>query len=417
MDMDIKILLVADDSNFSEAGEVLKGFSDILSLYGIGFKEAVVMPSAQHESIHKIISYMTGGDSLVLVCGGIGENNCAVPEITASVFKKELSRSKDAADLMALVYDSNKKVPGPAAEKACMFPEKSFIIPNQNSGFSGFYLTEPVFFAAMPLEPKNAVNMFKSHVLGKILGKLGINYFVKTRKYKLFGIKEKEFDNLFEKFKTVAGYNLSREFSYGEFIVSAHVNGISTPKLSENIKSLDEKALVIFKDFLYGYDEDELYGVCSNLLKKNGVKIAVAESLTGGYISARLTDLPGASSYFLYGGVVYSNSAKTDVLGVSRHTVEKEGAVSEKCAMEMAEKAREKTGADIGLAVTGYAGPHDENDSFPEGTVFIALSSDKVKEARKYAFQGSRSDVKSFTVKMALFWIYRLMGGARAASV
>ncbi len=408
---DIKILVIADNYNFAEAGEIIRELSDVLSNYGLGFKEAVIMPESQRDAIYKVMSYMASGDSFVIVCGGMKEDLFLTHDTASSVFKRELVRSKDAADLMALVYESDKKAFNPFNEKACYFPEHSFIVPNQNSGISGFYLTEPVFFAAMPLEPKNAVNMFKNHILGKMLGKLGINYFVRLRKYKLFGLKEKEFEILFEKLKKTAECSLNYEFSYGEFIISAAVNGVSTQKLNENIKLIDNKVGEIFKDYLYGFDDDELHIVCSYLLKENGIKIAVAESLTGGYISNKLTDLPGASAYFVYGGVVYSNYAKTDILGVDKAVIEKEGAVSDKCAIEMAEKARENAKADIGIAVTGFAGPKTEYDNYPVGTVFIALSSPKVKESRKYSFSGSRLDVKAYTAKMALFWIYRLISG------
>ena len=408
---DIKILVIADNHNFTEAGEIIRELSDVLSNYGLGFKEAFIMPESQKDAIYKVMSYMASGDSFVIVCGGMKEDIFLTCDAASSVLKRELVRSKDAADLMALVYESDKKAFNPLNEKACYFPEHSFIVPNQNSGISGFYLTEPVFFAAMPLEPKNAVNMFKNHILGKMLGKLGINYFVRLRKYKLFGLKEKELEVLFEKLKKTAECNLSYEFSYGEFIISAAVNGVSTQKLNENIKLIDNKVGEIFKDYLYGFDDDELHIVCSYLLKENGIKVAVAESLTGGYISDKLTDLPGASAYFVYGGVVYSDYAKTDILGVDKEVIEKEGAVSDKCAMEMAEKARENANADIGLAVTGFAGPKTEYDNYPVGTVFIALSSSKAKEVRKYSFSGSRLDIKAYTAKMALFWIYRLISG------
>jgi nicotinamide-nucleotide amidase len=410
---DIKILVIADNYNFAEAGEAVKGLSEVLASYNLGFKEAVIMPESQKDGIYKVMSYMASGDSFVIVCGGIKEDVSLANETASAVFKKELVRSKDAADLMALVYESNKRAFNPSNEKSCYFPEHSFIVPNQNSGVSGFYMTEPVFFAAMPLEPKNAVNMFKNHIIGKMLGKLGINYFVRLRKYKLFGLKEKEFEVLFEKLKKTVEYSLSYEFSYGEFIISAAVNGVSTQKLNENIELTDNRAVDIFKDYLYGFDDDELHIVCSYLLKENGLNVAVAESLTGGYISSKLTDMPGASSYFVYGGVVYSNYAKTDILGIDKAIIEKEGAVSDKCAMEMAEKARENAMADIGLAVTGFAGPKTEYDNYPVGTVFIALSSPKVKEVRKYSFSGSRSDIKAYTAKMALFWIYRLISGTK----
>ena len=406
---DIKILIISENYNFGKAGEILKELSDVLANYNLGFKEAVVMPENQKDGIYKVMSYMASGDSLVIVCGGMREDLFLTIDAASAVLKKEPVRSKDAADLMALVYESNKKVFNQSNEKACYFPEHSFIVPNQNSGISGFYLTEPAFFAAVPLEPKNAVNMFKNHILGKMLGKLGINYFIKLRKYKLFGLKEKEFEILFDKLKKSAECGLSYEFSYGEFIISAAVNGVSTQKLNENIKLIDNKTGEVFKDYLYGFDDDELHIVCSYLLKENGIKIAVAESLTGGYISNKLTDLPGASAYFTYGGITYSDYAKTNILGVDKEILEKYGAVSDKCAMEMAEKARENANSDIGIAVTGFAGPKTEYDNHPVGTVFIALSSSKVKEVRKYSFSGSRSDIKAYTSKMALFWIYRLI--------
>lgn len=410
--MDIKIIVIADDYNFIEAGEAIRGLSEVLLNYNLRFKEAVVLPQTERDSIYKVISRMASECSFVIVCGGMKEDNCITQGIASEVFKKELARSKDAADLMRLVYEFNKKQLNESNEKVCYFPENSFIIPNQNSGISGFYLTEPIFFAAMPLEPKNAVNMFKSHVLGKMLGKLGINYFIKSRKYKLFGLKEREFERLFEILKKNSEYNFNSEYSFGEIILSAYINGVSTQKLNENIKAADTAVLNIFKDYLYGYDDDELNVVCSYLLMEKGVSIALAESLTGGYISNKLTDLSGSSDYFIYGDVVYSNYSKTDILGVDSGIIEKDGAVSENCAMEMANQVRKKALSDIGLAVTGFAGPKTPSDNYPVGTVFIALSSDKVKEVRKYFFAGSRLDIKAYTSKMALFWIYRLLNGA-----
>lgn len=409
--MDIKILVITDDYNFVPAGDIIKGLSEVLLNYNLGFKEAVILPRTERNNISKVMSYMSSGNSFVIVCGGIKGDSRVTQDIVSEIFKKELVRSKDAADLMRLVYEFKKKKVDNAAEKSCYFPNNSFVIPNQNSGFSGFYLTDPIFFAAMPLEPENVVNMFKNHIMGKMLGKMGINYFVKSRKYKLFGLKEKKFERLFEKLKS--NYKLSFNFrhSFGEIVLSTRINGISTQKLNENVKSADNAVSGIFEDYLYGYDDDELNIVCSYLLKEKGVSIAIAESLTGGYISNKLTDLQGASGYFNYGGVVYSDYSKTAILGVDGGIIERDGAVSEACAIEMANQVRKKASSDIGLAVTGLAGPKTPSDNHPVGTVFIALSSAKIKEVRKYLFKGSRLDIKAYTSKMALFWVYKILSG------
>jgi nicotinamide-nucleotide amidase len=191
--------------------------------------------------------------------------------------------------------------------------------------------------------------------------------------------------------------------------LNVYIKGISTQKLQENIKLTDEIINSKFKNYIYGYDNDELETVCAKLLKDNKITVALAESLTGGYISNKLTDPPGASFYFNYSEVVYTSSAKINILGVDKDIIEKHGAVSSECAVLMAENIRKKASSDIGLAVTGFAGPKGDYDNYPVGTVFIALSSANVKEVRRYSFSGSRTEIKNYTSKMALFWIYRLL--------
>lgn len=411
--MDIKVLIIADNYDFKKAGEVLLILSEILLDYNLKFKEAVVLPDDSLDIVYKVLSYMASGDSsAVIVCGGLkGEDNF-IQNMASRVFKKDLVKSKDAVDLIKLIHESKGTPLRPSYEKSCYFPEKSFIIPNQISGLSGFYLTEPLFFASIPLEPGEAKWMFKNHVLGKMLRKLGITYFIKKKKYKLFGLKEKEFENLLEEIKDKPGeFNYFYELSYGEIILNVYIKGISTQRLQENIKSTDEIIHSKFKNYIYGEDSDELETVCAKLLKDNKITVALAESLTGGYISNKLTDPPGASSYFHYSEVVYANSAKINILGVDKGIIEKHGAVSGECVVSMAENIRKKASSDIGLAVTGFAGPKGDDDNYPVGTVFIALSSVNVKEVRKYNFSGSRTEIKNYTSKMALFWIYRLLSG------
>ncbi len=413
---DIKILIIADNYDFKKAGEVLLDFSDMLADYNLKFKEAVCLPDDSSDSIYKVLSYMlTGDSSAILVCGGLKEDLNITSEMVSNVLKKEMVKSKDALDLMKLVYESRGKSFKSSYEKSCCCPKNSFIIPNQNSGLSGFYLTEPVFFAAMPLEPDDAKAMFKNHVLGKMIGKLGISYFIKKRKYKLFGLKEKKFENRLKRISgKFADLKYSFEFSYGEIILSIYVKGITTQKLHDATKVIDDIVLTEFNNFIYGYDDDELETVCAGLLKKNRITVAIAESLTGGYISNKLTDPPGASAYFILSEIVYSNFAKINELGIDEDIIEKNGAVSSECAILMAENIRKKAYSDIGAAVTGFAGPKGESDNYPVGTVFIALSSDNIQEVRQYNFSGTRNEIKIYTAKMVLFWIYRLMAYAGA---
>ena len=119
------------------------------------------------------------------------------------------------------------------------------------------------------------------------------------------------------------------------------------------------------------------------LLEKHNLSIATAESCTAGYIPKRITDIAGASSVFEFGAITYSNEMKNKILGVSAETLKKYGAVSEQTAAEMAAGIRRITGADIGISVTGIAGPDSDGTNKPVGLCYIALDAEDKKICEK----------------------------------
>jgi PncC family amidohydrolase len=141
------------------------------------------------------------------------------------------------------------------------------------------------------------------------------------------------------------------------------------------------------------------------LLAEQGLKIAVAESCTGGLIAKRITDIPGSSEYFEAGLVTYSNAAKEKFLGVSGDLLIAKGAVSREVAGEMAEGVRAANGVDIGLSVTGVAGPGGGTVEKPVGTVFMGLSVATVRRVREHHFSGDRKLIRSQTADAALTFI------------
>ena len=147
------------------------------------------------------------------------------------------------------------------------------------------------------------------------------------------------------------------------------------------------------------------------LLREKGLKLAVAESCTGGLIASRITDVAGSSDYFDAGVVAYSNEAKGTFLSVPAASIEAHGAVSREVAEKMAEGVRAASSADIGLSVTGIAGPTGGSTEKPVGTVFIGLATDNETLFRKFQFAGSRLDVKSQTSEEALQFVIDLLEG------
>lgn len=130
------------------------------------------------------------------------------------------------------------------------------------------------------------------------------------------------------------------------------------------------------------------------VLRKRKMTMAVAESCTGGLISSRITDSSGSSEYFIMGIVAYSNRIKENILGVSPRLLQKHGAVSKQVALEMAKGARLLANTDIGIGVTGIAGPAGGTRKKPVGLVYIAFVMNKKQILKEFRFKGSRQDIK-----------------------
>jgi len=137
-------------------------------------------------------------------------------------------------------------------------------------------------------------------------------------------------------------------------------------------------------------------------LGKAGLTLAVAESCTGGRICDRLTDVPGSSEHFKGGIVVYSNESKVKFLDVSPETLKAHGAVSEECAREMASGVARAFGADVGISVTGIAGPGGATPQKPVGLVFIGMAMKKEQAVFRYLFDGDRRSIKAQATEQAL---------------
>jgi PncC family amidohydrolase len=148
--------------------------------------------------------------------------------------------------------------------------------------------------------------------------------------------------------------------------------------------------------------EEMLEKRVGDALRGNKLSIAVAESCTGGLISHRITNIPGSSDYFDRGVIVYSNTSKTQLLGVPKLIIESFGAVSSETAKAMAEGIKNISRSNLGLAVTGIAGPGGVSPSKPVGLVYIGLASSKPTIVKEFKFEGSRDEIKEQASEEAL---------------
>jgi nicotinamide-nucleotide amidase len=181
-----------------------------------------------------------------------------------------------------------------------------------------------------------------------------------------------------------------------------------------------EPAYASLVDFLADRHRDQLFSRDGSTVDEQvagtlaGRMVAVAESCTGGLMAARLTDLPGSSAYFAGGLVVYSNEAKTSLAGVDRELIERFGAVSTEVAEALADGAAAKLDADVGIGITGIAGPGGGTEEKPVGTVcFSVCTRDGGRLTRRALLPGSRSDIRDRSTTVAMHLLRRLLVGER----
>jgi PncC family amidohydrolase len=151
--------------------------------------------------------------------------------------------------------------------------------------------------------------------------------------------------------------------------------------------------------------------IIGRLLKQRGMKLAVAESCTGGLIGHRITAVPGASAYYQGSITAYANEAKELILHVRHDTLSQHGAVSEQVAREMARGARQALRADVGLSVTGIAGPDGGSPDKPVGLVHVALAAPDGEWAERYVWSGDRRENKEYSAEVALRLLRRYLEG------
>jgi nicotinamide-nucleotide amidase len=173
-------------------------------------------------------------------------------------------------------------------------------------------------------------------------------------------------------------------------------------KAEKLLDEITDRMALALGEHLYSTNGEKLEEVVARVLTENRATIAVAESCTGGMLAERLTNVPGSSSYFLGGVICYSNNLKTTFVGVPQSMIEAKGAVSSEVALALADGIRKRTGATLGVGVTGVAGPGGGTPEKPVGLVHIGLADEHGRRERAYRFPGDRERIRQFASQAAL---------------
>jgi nicotinamide-nucleotide amidase len=253
----------------------------------------------------------------------------------------------------------------------------------------------------VPGVPEEMTEMMEGSILPELAALSGPAA-IASRVIRCTGIAEsKVAEMLDDLFRSETNPTVAFLASAGEVKVRLTAKAATRQEAESLIRPVEDEVCARIGDPVFTRDDEELEGAVGRLARDAGRTIACAESLTGGNVGARLTSIPGASDYFLGSAVCYATESKVTILGVSPNTVRGDGVVSARCALEMAAGARRLYGADIGLALTGVAGP-DPQEGLRRGQVFVGIEADGVSYARGFTGPGDRMQVRRWAEQAAM---------------
>jgi nicotinamide-nucleotide amidase len=297
-----------------------------------------------------------------------------------------------------------------------MIPEGATILPNRHGSAPGIWLEDEKgrWVAMLPGVPREMRGLLADELLPKIRERAeresqGDLRVIRSRTLRTTGIAESALADLLGSLAAgVDGIPLAFLPSVESVDLRLTVRGVTAGEADSMLEQAALKLRNTAGQYVYGEEGADLAEVVLSQCRRQGLRIAVAESCTGGMLGARLTAVPGSSDVFAGGVIAYDNSVKRDVLGVSNADLEQHGAVSEEVASVMASSVRRLVKADIGVGITGVAGPGGGTATKPVGMVWVAL--DGVgNEARCLRLFGTREEVRQRAAQAALDMIRRAL--------
>lgn len=384
-----------------------------LNTIGVDVRMKAVVGDDIEELIEIVRAALEWADVIVLT-GGLGPTADDITrDAVARVLNLSMSENEGVVSRIRERFSRRGLTMPDINRRQGMVPDGATLLENLNGTAPGLWLERGrTAIVLLPGPPREMRPMFEAVIRDRLAPRSnGGGLF--RRAIKITGRTESDVDATVQ---PIYGQWTSQEIPITTTILAVlgQIELHLTAKASEQATAdhaLDSAVLQLHAalgDSVYSVNGMGLETVVAELLRERKLTIATAESCSGGLLASRLTDVPGSSAYMQQGVVCYSNKSKTDWLGVPPALIEQHGAVSEPVATAMADGIRERTGANVGIGITGIAGPGGGTPEKPVGTVAIAVSVLDERRVRTFQFFGGRDMVK-FQSSQAALNMLRLM--------
>lgn len=352
--------------------------------------------------------------NIIITTGGLGPTyDDLTRETVCGVFGRRLVLREDVLAEIRAYYQRNVHLHVPENNRRqAELPEGCMVFDNPVGTAPGCAFEEGgVHVIMLPGPPFEMLTMLERHVLPYL--RAISDQIILSRDIMTFGLGESAMEEMLrDKMIHMTNPTLATYAKPSEVTLRATARADTMEAAEALLSPVVEELTGILGDIVYGVDVSGLEEVCVRLLKEKGLTLATAESCTGGRIASGLTALPGVSAVYRGGVVSYWTSVKGAVLGVPQEILDKFGAVSEECARAMAEGACRTTGAEIGVSVTGVAGPDPDERGTEVGIVYIGLATpDGTFCRRVYLGKRRRDRIQSLAVNHALDAVRRYLSG------
>jgi len=383
-----------------------------LNEIGVSVAFKTIVGDRRKDLVNAIRNALGRADILILM-GGLGPTEDDLTrEATAEALNLEIRRE---APLVAALHAraASWRIPMPENNlKQADVIDGATVLPNANGSAPGQWLDVTFegfrkLVLLIPGPPSECKPLFETECLPR-LREVVPPRFIAKRTLKAAMIPESQCDKLLAPIYTT--------YPDIETTILAHAGDIQLSLLcakkdmetaEQRVEELATKMEEALDDWLYSTEGETLEQIVLYYLGLRQATLATAERCTGGLVAQRITSIPGSSRSFLGGAVVYSNELKTAFAGVPADLIEQHGAVSEEVASALASGIRERTGATIGLGITGIAGPTGGTDTKPVGLVYIAVSDAQRTDVLERTFRGPRQRVREWTAQQALDLVRR----------